>query len=109
MQMIHGLAAMLGRVDDYAIAPGKPVLAGQVGRDPQKMTEQGRMLLAGVGQGSQMFPGHDQKMDRRLGMDIGKGIASVVLVDGLGRDASFDDPAEDAARHGTSVQELVLT
>jgi hypothetical protein len=32
-----------------------------------------------------------------LGVNVGKNIALIVLVDGLGGDASFDDPAKKAA------------
>jgi hypothetical protein len=38
-------------------------------------------------------------MHRRLRIDVRERVAVIVLVDGLGGNASFDDPAEKAARH----------
>jgi hypothetical protein len=38
-------------------------------------------------------------------MNIGKGVALVILVDGSGRNASFDDLAKQAAHGETSVQD----
>jgi hypothetical protein len=38
-------------------------------------------------------------------MDVGEGVTLIVLVDGSGGDASFNDLAEQAAHGVTSVQE----
>lgn len=94
VEMIDGLAAVLGGIDHDSISLGKSVLPCQIGSDPQQVSEQRRMLLAGLVERSQVFTGNNQNMDRSLRMDVGKCKAFVVLVQSLRRDASFDDPAE---------------
>jgi hypothetical protein len=44
-------------------------------------------------------------MDWSLGVDVGKGVAELVLVDGSGGNGSFNDFAEETTHSGTSVQE----
>ena len=46
-----------------------------------------------------MFARNDEDVHRGLGIDVGKSIALVILVDGFGRNASINDLAKDAA-HG---------
>ncbi len=61
------------------------------------------MFLACFGERHQMLARCDQEMYWRLGVNVCEGVATVVLVFGIGRDASFDDLAEKAAHNWTSV------
>ncbi len=58
-------------------------------------------LSVGVGHalniGNVLF-GNDQRVDRRLGIDIFEGGNGVILVNDFRRGLFFDDPAEDAVR-----------
>jgi len=47
----------------------------------------------------------DEDVDGCLRMDVGEGVALVVLVDGGGRDGAVDDLAEEAGHGVISVQE----
>ena len=105
--MIHGLAAVRAGVDHHAIALGEAFVAGNLGRGPQQMAEQRAIPLIAFGQRGDMFARRDQHMHRRLRIDVGKGVALLVLVDGGGGNASFNDLAEKATHGDTSVQELV--
>jgi hypothetical protein len=107
MQMVDCLAAVFGRVDHYPISFKKLIVAGQICAHPEQMSEQCGVFFAGFGKRSQMFTRDNQDVNRRLGMDIGEGVAFVILVNGSRRDASFDDPAEKAAHNRISVQELI--
>src|SRR5215469_16270222 len=50
-----------------------------------------------------MLARHDEKVHRRLRIDIAERDASLVLIHALRRNLSFDDFAEEAIHHGTSV------
>ena len=52
-----------------------------------------------------MFAWRDEDVRGRLRIDVGEGIALLVLIDGGGWDASFDDFAEEAAHDAHSVQD----
>jgi hypothetical protein len=41
-------------------------------------------------------------------MNVRKGVAEIVLVDGGGGNASFDDLAEEATHNASSLQEQVI-
>ena len=108
VEMIDRLAAVCAGVDHYPIALRQALFPGQICCDPQEVAQKGGMLLAGLGQRNQVLPGRNQEMHRRLGMNIGEGVTAVVLVFGIGWDASIHDLAEKAAHNRTSVQERLL-
>ena len=58
------------------------------------MADQGVVLLIGVGNRRNMLARNNEDVYGGLGIDVGKGVALVVLVDSLGWNASIDDPAE---------------
>ncbi len=86
VEMIDGLAAVRAGVDHHAVAVSETLVAGNLRRREQQVSEQPRMLFAGVRQRGNMFPGHHKKVHRRLRVDVAERDAAVVLVDGLGRD-----------------------
>jgi len=51
-----------------------------------------------------MLAGNDQNMYGSLGIDVGKGVDALVLVDGSGRNLAGSDFAEETAHGVTSVQ-----
>jgi hypothetical protein len=59
-----------------------------------EMADQGVVLLIGVGNRRNMLARNNEDVYGGLGIDVGKGVALVVLVDSLGWNASIDDPAE---------------
>jgi hypothetical protein len=61
-----------------------------------EMADQGVVLLIGVGNRRNMLARNNEDVYGGLGIDVGKGVALVVLVDGFGRNTSIDDPAEEA-------------
>lgn len=107
--MIDSLAAVVAVVDDDAVAFCESLGACNLCRDPEQVAEESNVVLGAVGEGNDVFAGGDQHVHGRLRMDVGKGITELVLVDGGGRDGSFNDFAKDAAHHGTSVQERRVT
>lgn len=103
MDVVDGLAAMFAGVDDGAVSLRKALGAGDFRRGPLQVAEQAFVVLFGVGDGGDVLPRDDEYVDRRLRLDVGKGIAVLILVDGFGRDASVDDLAEYAT-HAESLQ-----
>ena len=104
VEVIHGLATMFSRVDHGAITTGEILGARNLSRHPEQMTEQGRMARTGISQRNDMLARHDQDMHRSLRIDVGKGVALVVLKDSGRGDLAFDDLAEKAVGHATSLQ-----
>jgi len=103
MEMVHGLAAVFSGVDDNAVALGESLGLGDGGSGLEQMAEEGGLVRAGVVQGGEVLAGNDENVDGRLGMDVGEGVAEVVLMDGGGGDGSLSDLAEEAAHDETSV------
>lgn len=106
MQMIHRLPAVVTGVDDYAVAFAKVFVASDFRCGPEQVAEQGRVMRTGFSKRDDVLARRDQDVYGRLRVDVGEGIALLVLVDGGGRDASLDDFAEEATHDGTSVQDM---
>lgn len=60
------------------------------------------MVPGGVRKGRDVLAGDDEEVHRRLRMDVSKGVALRILVDGLRRDLTCDDLAEEAI-HGDEI------
>jgi hypothetical protein len=95
VDMIDGLAAVFARVDHGAIAMREPFGAGNLGGSPVKMADQSVVLFASMGNGCDVLARNDKDVYGRLRIDVGKGVALVVLVDSFGRDTSIDDLAKE--------------
>lgn len=54
-----------------------------------------------------MLAGNNKNVYRRLGLDIGKGVAHVVLIYGFRGDAPIDDLAENAAHGQIRVYKMI--
>jgi len=99
MDVVNSLAAVFSGVDDGAIALGQSLAASNLRGHPVQMADQGAVLAGGMGNRGGVLARNNQHVYRRLRIDVGKSVALIVLIDGLGRDASFDDPAKETT-HG---------
>ena len=97
VEVVYGLATMLSRIDHSAIATMEPFRPGDLGCGPMQVADQRIVLFAGVGDGGDVLAGNDKDVNRGLWIDIGEGIALVVLVYGLGGNASINDLTKDTA------------
>ena len=102
VKMIDGLAAVFAGVDDYAIALAEAFVAGNRGGCIQEMAEQVAVVSGCVVERGEVFTGNDENVDRRDRMNVGEGVAELVLVDGSGGNGTFGDLAEDAGHGVTS-------
>jgi len=107
MEMIDGLAAVGAGVDHQAVALGQALVAGNLGGGPQQVAEQLAIRLIGIVHRGDVFARRQQYMDGRLRVEVGEGVAQLVLVDRRGGNASVNDFTKDATHSDTSVQESV--
>lgn len=105
VDVIDGLPAIFSGIDHGPIASIQSLGAGYLSGYPVQMADQGAVFSACIGNGTDVLARHDKHVHRGLRIDVGKGVALVVLVDGLGRDTSLDDPAKEAAHFGFSLHE----
>ena len=105
VEMVDGLAAVFAGVKDDAVASGEVFLASDFGCGPEQVSEEGGMVRTGFGERDDVLARHDEDVHGRLGRNISEGVALVVLKNGRGGNASFNDFAEETAHDGTSVQE----
>src|ERR1039458_7446812 len=108
VEVVNGLAAVRAGVYDNAVALGKLFDSCNLCRCRQQLTEHQCVTNLGVAERVDVLARHDEHMRWRLGMQVGEGVAELILVNRLGRDGSFNDFAEGATHSGTSVQERVL-
>lgn len=105
VDVIDGLPAVFSGIDHRSIAPSQSFGASNLSGYPVQMSDEGAVLAASMCNGADVLTRNDQHVHRCLRIDIGKGVALVVLVYGLGRDTSLDDPAKEAAHFGFSLHE----
>ena len=103
--MIDGLAAVFASIDHHAVAPMQIAGARDLSRDPQQVAEQGAMGRFTSASEAMCSRGAHEHVNRSLRTDVGESVTELVLVDGRGRDASFNDLAEEATHNANSVQE----
>lgn len=96
VQVIHGLPAICSCIDHHPIAFREAFVPGNLCPGQQEVTQQVRVLLAGVGCGTDVLARNHKEMHRRLRVDVAECIAAVVAEDRLGGNCAFDDFAEQA-------------
>ena len=101
--MIDGLAAFVAGIDDDAVSVVEALGAGDLSGCPEQVTEEGAIALFGIGHGGDVLAWDDEHVNRGLGVNVGEGVAKLVLEDGGGGDVSFNDLAEEAAHMAPSV------
>ena len=94
--MVDRLTAIFSRIDNCAIPLREPLRARDLCGGPLQVAEQFLVFLLRVSNGRDVLPRDDKDMYRRLRLDICKGVAMLILVDGFRGNASIDDLAEDA-------------
>lgn len=98
--MVDTLGAVLAIIDRDPEPAGTFLLCQLLGHVHQ-MPQQVLLVLSRLGQLRQPIPclGNDEEMDGRLGGNVAKGQADVVLVD----DVSGDFPGKDPVKNGGRV------
>lgn len=94
VDVVDGLTAVIAGINDGAIAARKALGAGDVSRNPQQMTKKFLVFFFSFCGGCDVLPRYDENVHGRLWVDVCKGVALVVLIDGRRRNASVDNPAE---------------
>src|SRR3990172_9803434 len=101
MDVEHGLAGAVAVVNDHPVAAlFKAFLGGDFPRDKEEVSHELPVRHGDAVNVRDMLFGNDERVDRRLGIDVLEGDRMLVLVDDRGRDLLFDDPAENAVRVG---------
>jgi len=106
MEMVDGLATVLARVDDCAVALVEPLGLSDLSSGPDQVTEEGAIVFGGSCHGDDMFARRYQHVHGGLWIDVCEGVAQLVLVDSGRGNASINDFAKEATHSGFSLQEL---
>ena len=94
--MGDGLAAVRAGVDDEAVAVTQLLCDGNLSRGCDQTAEHGGVLLEGFfGRGQVLF-WNNEKVLRRLWVDVGKGEDNVIFVDAVDGDGAGGNLAEEA-------------
>lgn len=102
MQMEDRLASVSAGIDHEAIARfGEPFVCCNLGAGEQEPSKERVVGLTQVLDRRDVTLGNHQRMHRRLGIDVVEGQCVFILIDNLGRDASFDNSAEETCAHTT--------
>jgi len=99
MQMRHGLAGALFTIDDQAVAVADAEFLCQASGHEVEMPQEFLVFLPNVGMRANDLPRNDQHVHRRLGVDVAKRKAEVVLVDNGCRDLTVDNLLKDVVLH----------
>jgi len=102
VQVIDGLPTIVSGVDHGSKTLGESPRTRNLSRSPMQVSQKRIVFFFGLYDRGNVLARNDQDMDRRLWLDIREGIAVIVLVNRLGRNAPIDDLAENAA-HGLSL------
>jgi hypothetical protein len=100
--MIHGLAAVCAGVDNDAVAFSESLVARNFGRSLEEMAEEVAVFNAGIVQRGKVFAGNDEDVDGRLRMNIGEGVAQLVLIDSGRGNGAIGNFAKEAGHGVTS-------
>lgn len=103
VEMVNGLAAIISGIYDDAIAFAQTLSTGDLRGYPLQMAEQGTTAFVSINHRRDVPAGNDENMDRRLGMDVGEGVAHLILVNGRGGNGTLDNFAKETAHRETSV------
>jgi hypothetical protein len=110
MQMIHRLAAVRTRVDHHTIASGESRRTRNLRCRCEQMSQQGSVLPLRMGLRGNVLPGDNQKMHRRLRVDIREAQALLILIQALRRNLTRNNLAKQTiSAHATQPPAQVLT
>ena len=106
MEMVDALPGGRARVGNQPEAAlGDAGFTGELGGDGEQATEHLGVGLCKVGRRVHVAPGNQQKVSRRLRVDVVESKNEVVIVDDVCRDLATDEAAKQAVLvgHGTDV------
>ena len=92
-------------VDYGAVALAQALVAGDACSHFKQAAEERCVCGGGFGERGDMRARHNEDVHGGLGVDVGEGVAIIVLIDGGGRNGPVDDFAEEAAHDGSSLRE----
>lgn len=75
------------------------LVAGELSAHAQKMTHEAQILVGDVEQGGNVLVRNNQKVNRRLRVDILEGGHEVIAIDDLSLDLPADDTTEKTFSH----------
>lgn len=99
MDVVDCLTSISPGIDNSAVSLRKPLVACDLRCCPLQMPQQLFVVLFGVSDRGDVLARDDEDVHWRLGLDVGECVATLVLVNGLRRNASINDLAEEAT-HG---------
>ena len=97
VEVVNGLAAVARCVDDGAVAFGEIFLAGDFCGGGEELAEEWCVSGGGFSERCDVAARSDEDVRGRGGIDIGEGVAIIVLVDGSGGNGTVNDFAEETA------------
>lgn len=80
VKMINGLAAVAAGIDHGAIAAGQALRASYFGGGPLQVSEKLVVLFLGVSDRRDVLAGDDKHMNGSLWLDVGEGVALIILI-----------------------------
>lgn len=105
MKVGDGFAGVTTVVDHDAKAVGEVEFSGDDAGDDEEMAEEGLVSGGRFAHARYQFFGDDQKVSRRLRLDVVEDDAMLVLVLDPGGNFAIDDFLEDGFGHGLFLQE----
>jgi hypothetical protein len=103
VEMVYRLSTILARVDYGAVAFIEPLLACDLGYNPEQMTEQRSLCRRRFRKRADVPARDDEHMRGGVRVKVGKGDALIILIDTGGGNASIDDLAEQATHIWSSI------
>ena len=95
MEVGDGFAAVGAVVEDKAEAVIEVEVGGDFGGGEEEVADEGLVGGGGFGEAGDGFFGDDEDVKGGLGVDVAKGVADVVLVDGGAGDFAVNDALEE--------------
>lgn len=99
MQMRHGLTGALLAIDDQAVAVADAEFVCQASCHEMEMPQEFLVFLPDVGMRAKDLARNDQHVHRRLGVNVAKCQAEVVLVNNGRRDLAVENLLKDIVLH----------
>jgi hypothetical protein len=103
VQVIDRLAAAFSGVDHHPISIAKPFLTSDFTGRPDEVAKKRALTVISLVERIYVLTRDDKDMDGRLGINIGKGVGKVVLVNRGRGNLTFKDFAEEATHGDASL------
>jgi hypothetical protein len=103
VDVVYRLATVRSCINDGAVSLRESFGACDFRSGPLQMTEEFLLWLLGVSDGGDVYSRDDKDVHGGLRLDIGEGVAVLILVDSFGRNGSVNDLAKDAVHDEEST------